>query len=178
MTTPEIRAIGYCVNYDDAGERAFEFALGLAQRNGLQLNIFHFVDDPYQPGPLKKPSPQELVDIEKKMRLHYDARLGDYLDVGFRLCESNEWTELHRCLCKKEFQLLVLAMPQKDATFGRRSLVRFADDFVCPVVLVGPCAEETLIYNEPARLIAYRLGINTETLRRTHDPQLALNLPG
>ena len=163
MTTPGLKAIGYCVNYSKQGEWAFALALDLAMRYELQLNIFHFVSDPYQAKAAARPtSPgdEALVEIEKKMRLHYDERLGDYLDVGFRLCEQNEWTELHRCLCKHEFQLLVLARPTSDATFGSRLLTEFADGFVCPVVLVGPHAGTELTFNEPARLMAYRLGLD------------------
>ena len=131
MTTPEINAIGYCVNYSKQGDWAFALALEIARRHKLQLNIFHFTSNPYEKGrsrrgPMEELDEQTLIEMEKKMRLHYDERLGDYLDVGFRLCEENEWTELHRCLCKHEFQLLVLALPSKDAPFGDRRLIDFA----------------------------------------------------
>ena len=166
MTTPGLNAIGYCVNYSQQGEWAFSLALEIARRHSLQLNVFHFVSDPYKTGGIdhspfeNENGEQTLIEMEKKMRLHYDDRLGDYLDVGFRLCEENEWTELHRCLCKHEFQLLVLALPSKEAAFGSRRLIDFADGFVCPVVLVGPDAETEITLNEPARLIAYRVGLD------------------
>ncbi len=181
MTTPGIRSIGYCVNYSEQGEWAFSLALDLARRHGLQLNIFHFVADPYTRRDAARASNREvdektLIAMEKKMRLHYDERLGDYLDVGFRLCEENAWTELHRCLCKHEFQLLVLARPSMAATFGDRPLTEFAGDFVCPVVLVGPDAESDLALNDPARLVAYRLGLDEDPKRNAKPLRLASNL--
>jgi hypothetical protein len=171
MTTASINAIGYCVNYSEQGEWAFSLALDIARRNELQLNIFHFVADPYNKGVDKTDDLNEaereqmMIDLEREMRMYYDERLGDYLDAGFRLCEENEWTELHRCLCKQEFQLLVLALPSVEATFGTRRLVDFAKRFVCPVVLVGPDAKTELTLNEPARLIAYRLGLDIDMKR-------------
>jgi hypothetical protein len=100
-----------------------------------------------------------LIEMEKRMRLHFDERLGDYLDVGFRLCERNEWSELHHCLCEREFQLLVMGLPSLDASFGRRRLVEFADSFVCPVALVGPDARSEITLNDPARLLASRIDL-------------------
>jgi hypothetical protein len=100
-----------------------------------------------------------MVEKEKQLRLYYDSKLGDYLDVGFRLCEGKEWMELHRCLSRREFQVLVLPCPTFDATFGRRSLEEFVDNFVCPVVLVGPTSPFDIKLNSPARLIADRLGL-------------------
>ena len=181
MTTPGMSAIGYCVNYSKQGEWAFSLALDLARRHGLQLNIFHFVSDPYKRGDVAQTSQRvvddkSLIEMEREMRLHYDERLGDYLDAGFRLCEENEWTELHRCLCNHEFQLLVLARPSFGATFGDRLLTEFADGFVCPVVLVGPDDETELALNEPARLMAYRLGLDDEAYGDVKTIQLASNL--
>lgn len=165
MTTPNIHSIGYCVNYTQQGDWAFDLAFDIAQRYRLQLNIFHFLSDPYNPADNASDSlkgearSNRIIEMERYMRLYYDDRLGDYTDVGFRLCEYNEWTELHRCLNHREFQLLVLGLPSRDATFGRRNLVSFANSFVCPVVLVGPDSQGNITLNDPARLISYRLGL-------------------
>jgi hypothetical protein len=99
------------------------------------------------------------IEREKELRLYYDARLGDHLEAGFRVCEEGEWTELHRCLCKREFQLLVLAYPQYEATFAGKPLVEFARRFVCPVVLVGPHSPDEYHLNSPAALVADKLEI-------------------
>jgi len=166
MTIPVIQSVGFCVNYSSQGDWAFEFALDLARRKGLQLNVFHFLSDPYEeyeaaPSELSEEErTQRTVAMERKMRLYYDDRLGEYLDVGFRLCEDNEWVELHRCLTKQEFQLLVLAYPRTGATFGKKALEQFADGFVCPVILVGPDSPHQLRLNSPAQMQAYRLGLD------------------
>jgi len=162
MTTLAIKAIGFCVNYTEQGDRAFSLALKLARRNRLQFNIFHFLSDPYNPADTAyrdltgKKREAHLIEMERTMRLYYDDRLADYLDAGFRLCENNEWIELHRCLAKSEFQTLVLACPSADAVFGRRSLLTFAGSFVCPVIVVGP-GNRDLRFNAPARLVVDRL---------------------
>ena len=174
MTTPRIKAIGYCANYTPQGEWAFSLAFDMATRHNLQLNVFQFVNDPYRDAAAKETGTPEgtprpdLVQMEKTLRLHYDERLGDYDDVGFRLCEDNEWTELHRCLCKHEFQLLVMANPYEKTLFGKRTLIDFARDFVSPVILVGPNDEKELTLNAPAKLVAYRVGLATERKQVTH----------
>ncbi len=168
MTIPVIQSVGFCVNYSEQGNWAFELALDLARRKGLQLNVFHFLSDPYEeeeavpPGLSRDQRAQRTIAMERKMRLYYDDRLGDYLDVGFRLCEDNEWVELHRCLTKQEFQLLVLAYPRTGATFGKKPLERFADGFVCPVILVGPDSPRQLRLNSPAQIMSYRLGLDQD----------------
>jgi hypothetical protein len=91
--------------------------------------------------------------------MYYDPRLGDYVEAGFRLCEDPEWTELHRCLTKREFQILVLGYPDYQARFAGKSLEEFAHSFVCPVVLVGPSSPHEVYLNHPARMIAERLGL-------------------
>lgn len=165
MTMPSIEAVGFCAQYSPQGDWAFDLALAIARRHSLQLNIFHFLSDPYDPddreeeGRNREESLQLAVDKEKQLRLYYDPKLDDYLDVGFRLCEDREWTELHRCLSRREFQVLVLAYPSHGATFGGRSIEDFADRFVCPVVLVGPTSPFDIKLNNPARLIAERLGL-------------------
>jgi hypothetical protein len=165
MTMTSLRGVGFCAHYSRQGDWAFELALGLARRNQLQLNIFHFLSDPYEPPDrtVRGLDPAEVqrvvVEKEKQLRLYYDPQLGDFLDVGFRLCEDREWIELHRCLTRQEFQVLVLPRPHLDATFGGKPLFEFLDRFVCPAVAVGPASHLDIRLNKPARLIAYRLGL-------------------
>jgi hypothetical protein len=165
MTMPGLEAVGFCAHYSVQGDWAFELALAMARRNLLQLNIFHFLSDPYNPtdrtgaGRNRDAVQRIAVAKEKHLRLYYDPKLGDYLDVGFRLCEDREWTELHRCLTRREFQVLVLACPRHDSTFGGKPLDEFMDSFVCPVVAVGPGSPLDIRLNSPARLIADRLGL-------------------
>jgi hypothetical protein len=171
MTVTTMNSVGFCAHYSKQGDWAFDFALELARRNALQLNVFHFLADPYDPGDRTGEglSPegrrQLIIDRERELRLYYDARLGDYLEAGFRVCEDRQWVELHRCLAKREFQILVLGHPGHDAKFAGKSLEAFAHSFVCPVVLVGPDSPTQYHLNSPARLLADRLGLGKKQWR-------------
>jgi hypothetical protein len=183
MTVARLDAIGFCAHYSRQGDWAFEFALDLARRSSLQLNIFHFLADPYdatdrtgQDMPAAERA-RLIIGLEKEMRLYYDSRLGEYLDVGFRLCEDREWKELHKCLTKNEFQVLVLARPSRGATFGGKPIEEFAGSFVCPVVLVGPYSSRELRLNRPAALMADRLGLRGGASRGAAGPRFQIAEP-
>ncbi len=169
MTVPRLDAVGFCAHYSRQGDWAFDFALDLSRKRLLQLNIFHFLDDPYDSTyqrSRKAPSAERVeqaIRLEKEMRLYYDSKLGDFYEVGFRLCEDREWTELHKCLTRREFQLLVLARPSTRSFFGGRPIEEFANAFVCPVVLVGPDSPQQYRLNRPAALIADELGLTHST---------------
>ena len=180
MSTFAVRAIGFCAHYSPPGDWAFDFALRLARPRSLRLNVFHFLISPYDPGARM---PESLtreeraalaIRLERDLRLYYDDRLGDYLDAGFRLCEDPEWTELHRCLTKREFQVLVLGYPHEGASFGGVPIEEFVTRFVCPVVLVGPRSPLDIRLNEPAALVADKLGLagrHFERLRAGRPPE-------
>jgi hypothetical protein len=127
------------------------------------LNVFHFLEDPYDPTDIearilsRTERAKLAIERERELRLYYDKRAGDYLDVGFRLCEDNEWTELHRCLVIREFQVLVLGYPHAGVTFAGRAIEEFANQFVCPVVLVGPSRPRQFHINSRADLIVEKL---------------------
>lgn len=165
MTVPALRAVGFCAHYSPQGDWAFSYALGLSRSHSLQLNVFHFLDDPYALSPetarflSKDERPRLAIEKERELRTYYDELAGDYLEVGFRLCENNEWTELHRCLVKREFQVLVLGYPSERALFGGRPILEFASVFVSPVVLVGPHRADEFYLNASAVLMADRLGM-------------------
>jgi hypothetical protein len=171
MTIPHLNAVGFCAHYSEAGDWAFDYALRLSRLHGLQLNVFHFLTDPYDPtdtdlGPITREERARLiVERERELRMYYDTRAGDYLDVGFRLCEDNEWTELHRCLLIREFQVLVLGYPDPAASFAGRPIEEFANAFVSPVVLVGPGDESQIRVNSRAIIIRDRLGIPDDSWR-------------
>lgn len=165
MTMLSLNAIGFCAHYSDQGDWAFDYALRLSKSHSIQLNVFHFLADPYDPDarPPTYLSPtgrtQWLIGRERDMRLYYDQRAGDYVEVGFRLCDDNEWKELHRCLAEREFQILVLGYPGPGATFAGKPMEEFADSFVCPVILVGPDHPEQFYLNAGAALIHDKLGL-------------------
>jgi len=167
MAIPTFNAVGFCAHYSEPGDWAFNYALRLSRRRQVKLNVFHFLNDPYHPQKDRLLSPAEqaklAVEREKELRLYYDHMAGDYLEVGFRLCEHSEWTELHRCLVVREFQVLVLGYLRKGATFGRRPIEEFAGAFVCPVVLVGPDSPDQFHLNSPARMILDKLELESES---------------
>ena len=129
----------------------------------MPLKVFHFLTDPYDPlavpptGVPREETRRLAVQKERELRLYYDARAGDYLNVGFRLCEDNSWRELHRCLLVREFQVLVLGYVAPDAHFAGKPLQTFADSFVCPVVLVGPDDARQFRLNGAAALVSDKL---------------------
>jgi hypothetical protein len=169
MTTTTIRSVGFCAHYTAQGDWAFDFALKLAKRGSFTLNVFHFLSDPYDPtddtSRVLTPQARERLAIEreKELRMYYDTRAGEYLSVGFRLCEDNEWKELHRCLLHREFQILVLGHIAPDATFAGQPIEEFADEFVSPVVLVGPDRPDQYWLNSRAALIAEQIGLSRDS---------------
>jgi hypothetical protein len=163
MAIPTLRAVGFCAHYSPEGDWAFDYALRLSRAHALQLNVFHFLTDPYNPNDNTKDrltaeeKAKLAIERERELRLYYDQRAGDYLEVGFRLCEDNEWTELHRCLVIREFQILVLGYVGAQAMFAGKPIKEFADSFVCPLILVGPDHPDQYQLNSRAALISRRL---------------------
>jgi hypothetical protein len=163
MAIPTLNAVGFCAHYSEQGDWAFDFALGLSRLHQIRLNVFHFLGDPYNPGDTLAQSLTDadrsklVIEREKELRLYYDHRAGDYLDVGFRLCENAEWIELHRCLLVREFQLLVLGYLHQGVPFGRQPIEKFAEAFICPVILVGPDQPNQFHLNSRARMILDKL---------------------
>jgi len=172
MAIPTLNAVGFCAHYSDQGDWAFDYALKLSKSNSLQLNVFHFLTDPYsiEEDSTDKMWPDErsrlAIQKEKELRMYYDDRAGDYLDVGFRLCEHAEWTELHRCLLVHEFQVLVLGYISKGIKFGRYQIEEFAEKFISPVVLIGPKGPNQVYLNSRAALISDNLGLENIEWKR------------
>lgn len=165
MTIPSLYAVGFCAHYSTQGDWAFDYALELSRMHEIQLNVFHFLADPYDP---RAEPPRDLsrealaalmVEKERELRMYYDGRAEDYLDVGFKLCEDTGWVELHRCLLDRQFQILVLGYLAADAQFAWKPVEEFADSFVCPVVLVGPDHPRQFHLNGPAALLSDQLGL-------------------
>jgi len=165
MAIPTLNAVGFCAHYSKQGDWAFSYALGLSRKHSIKLNVFHFLEDPYAPNYTiarhgsKEEHVKLVIERERELRLYYDRLAGDYLDVGFRLCEDKEWTELHRCLLIREFQVLVLGYPNHRATFADKPIEEFANSFICPVVLVGPDRPDQYKLNDPAALMVSKLDL-------------------
>lgn len=150
-----------------AGDWAFDYALSVAARHRVRLNIFFFPTPPCRPhlprgrrGQLASPEPEKMVELERDTRLYYDRLLGDFEDVGFRLCEGDEDPELRHCLLiKRDYDVLVLAYEGYRCKFGSKSIEAFAESMACPTVLVGPEHHGQFYVNSSAELWLDTLGL-------------------
>jgi len=157
-----MNGVGLCALFSRQGDWAFDYALSLARHYQTKLNVFHFLESPYtlrrdvvfvdaEKTVTAKVTPDLIAKKDKEMREMFDDRLGDYIDVGFRLCEGNDEWELRKCFRKGDYEVLVIGYKAKGADFGGTTTIEvFADKFKGPVVLVGPDAPDGFYVNEPA----------------------------
>ena len=154
--------VGLCAVFSRQGDWAFDYALALARRYQTKLNIFHFLESPYTlrrdlvfvdvEKTLTAPvTPELIVEKDREIREMFDERLGDYVNVGFRMCEGNDEWELKRCFRQGAYEVLVIGYNHKGAAFGGKEPIEsFATKFKAPVVLVGPENPDSFYLNEPA----------------------------
>jgi len=161
MTTPRIEKIGLVAHFSRHGDWAFASALATARRHNAVLNIFGFLESPYEApldvAPADRPTcehnGQILLQRDRELREHYDEPLGDFVEAGFRVCESGRHNlELHLCLKRREFQLLFIPYLDHGVPFGNMPIEEFAYRFTAPVVLVGPTRPDQHHLNPPARI--------------------------
>jgi hypothetical protein len=170
MTIVTLKAVGLCAHPSPTGDRAFRYALALARHHGIKLNVFSFLDDPFDPEHRRpEPKPEErsreIIRADRELREYYDSRAADYLEVGFKVCEGREELELRRCLKRGEYQLLVIPYLERGGWFGTVPVEEFARRFLAPVVLVGPWRKVRYYVNAQAALIADRLHLYEGTWR-------------
>ncbi|MBI5116578.1 universal stress protein [Candidatus Poribacteria bacterium] len=165
MTTVGVNDIGLCAHFSQKGDWAFDFAFRVARESKCQLNIFYFLRSPYEKyseplGPPRKIEDKILVQTDRRVREYYDKCLGEFVDVGFKVCEeSRHAKELRTCLMHREYQLLVVPYLEKGITFGNIPIEEFAYRFQAPVVLVGPDRADQYFLNPPAVLILDRMNL-------------------
>lgn len=177
MTLPKIKGVGYCARMTMAGDWAFNFALDLAVQHDVRLDIFFFPLPPSQPhasrgrrGELGELPTEKKVELERDVRLYYDQLLGDYINVGFRLCEGDEEPELRRCLMiRQEYDVLVLPYEGYRCYFGSKTIEEFAESMPCPTVLVGPESADQLFLNTAATIRIAELGLVPGEWKRISD---------
>ncbi len=157
-----LKGIGLCAAFSMQGDWAFDYALTLARAHRVRLNIFHVLDSPYklrrdvvfvdaEHTKTAQATPALLAEKEKEFRQVYDERLGDYVDVGFRLCEGTQEWELRKCLRRGEYDILVMGYEKVGAAFGEiHTIEEFAGSFRSPVVLVGTDAPDSFHINRLA----------------------------
>lgn len=157
-----MKGVGLCALFSRQGDWAFDYALNLARHHNSRLNIFHFLESPYtfsrdvvfvddKKEETAKVTPDLIASKDKELRETYDERLGDYVDVGFRLCEGADEWELKKCFRKGEYDILVIGYEKRGAKFGGTTTIEeFASDFKAPVVLVGPDSGDSLVLNQGA----------------------------
>jgi hypothetical protein len=156
-----------------AGDWAFSYALELAVEHDVRLDVFFFPQTPGEGHPsrgrrgeLADLSSEQKVSLEKDFRLYYDKLLGDFVNVGFRLCEGDEDPELRRCLLiRKEYDVLVVPYEAVGWRFGTKTIEEFAESMPCPAVLVGPDRPDQFAVNSAARLWLDRIGLEGADVR-------------
>jgi hypothetical protein len=160
-----MNGIGLCAVFSRQGDWAFDYALSLARHHKTKLNIFHFLESPYmlrrdvvfvdaEKTQTAKVTPELITKKDREMREAFDPKLGDYVEVGFRLCEGNDEIELRKCFKKGDYEVLVVGYNGKGAAFGGTTTIEaFSAKFQGPVVLVGPDASDSYYINSAAERI-------------------------
>ncbi len=159
-----MNGIGLCAIFARQGDWAFDYALSLARHHKTKLNIFHFLDSPYtlrrdvvfvdaEKTKTAQVTPDLIAKKDKEMRETYEERLGDYVEVGFRLCEGNDEYELRKCFKKGDYEVLVIGYKEKGAAFGGTTTIEeFTAKFKGPIILIGPDSADSFYINEHARM--------------------------
>jgi len=171
MTTLTLKAVGLCADFSPTGDRAFRYALSLARSHHLQLNVFAFLDNPFEPGASTEGLSAEdrerhIIAMDRELREHYEDRLGTFLDVGFKVCEGDEGEELRHCLKRKEYQVLVIPYRDHGMPFSSMPVEEFATRFLSPVVLVGPWRKVRYYLNPQAVHLKDKLHLYEGTWRQ------------
>ena len=166
-----MNGVGLCAFFSRQGDWAFDYALSLARRHKTKLNVFQFLQSPYA---LRRDvvfvdadktktatvTPDLIAEKDKELRMNYDDRLGDYVEVGFRLCEGSDEWELKKCFRRGDYEVLVIGYQAKGADFGGTTTIEeFASRFHAPLVLVGPDAPDHFYVNKKAADMADQLDL-------------------
>ena len=120
----------------------------------LGLRIFGVADMAWEKAQPRILSSEETIALDRKVREYYDDRLGDFVNVGSRICEGLVNRELRSCLVEREYQMLVLAYRDAGALFAGRTIEEFAISLPFPVLLAGPERPDQLFANPPALLLS------------------------
>ena len=157
MTTFAVKDVGFCADFSQQGEWAFDYALSLAQSLNLGLKVFYVPELAWDHKSCPLLPDKEEIALDRRVREYYETRLGDFVEVGFRICQGFTDRELRRCLMGGMYQVLVLAYRGIGAPFAGRMIEEFAYAFNGPVVMVGPDRPNQFLVNPGAALLSSRL---------------------
>jgi hypothetical protein len=159
-----MKTIGLCTHFSQTDEWAFTYALRLARSHDWQLNICHWLNSPYslrrdviypdllEAGRAEPLTPALLTKLELQLRQYYDARLGDFEQAAFKLCEGLYQVELVRCFRQHLLDLVVMGYqtPSEQDVSSEQPLEDFALRTDYPLVIVGPQSPDQYLINPPA----------------------------
>lgn len=159
-----MKTIGLCTHFTPTDEWAFTYALNLARTHDWQLTICHWLNSPYSlrrdmvytdlenTSQVQPVTPALLTRLEYQLRQYYDAKLGDFTQVAFKLCEGLYQVELVRCFRQHLLDLVLMGyqLPDDRAASGEQSLESFALQLPYPLVIVGPDRPEQFWLNPAA----------------------------
>jgi len=185
MTTPTIHKIGLVAHFSPQGDWAFDTALAIARTRTATLNVFQFLESPYDIPLDRSPTEVavrefetwELIEADRILRERYEDRLGDFVEVGFRVCGSARHNlELRQCLRRKEYQLLIIPYLAHGASFGNMPIEEFAFRFPAPILLVGPEHAGRYHLNPPAEAIDASVDLRLGEHAPVRKPETYQNL--
>ena len=168
-----MKNIGLCTHFSKTDEWAFAYAFNLARTQHLHLNICHWLESPYQ---LRRDivyndlfatqetvpiTPAILTKFERQLREYYEPRLGDFTEVGFKLCEGAYQVELIRCFRQHFLDLVVIGYqePNPEASSSEQPLEIFALNLPYPIVIVGADGPDSFLLNAKAFELRQQLAL-------------------
>lgn len=176
-----VKGVGLCASFSRQGDWAFDYALFLARHHKTKLSIFQFLESPYrlrrdvvfidaEKKETARVTPELIARKDRELRHSFEDRLGDYAEVGFRLCEGNDEFELRKCFRKGEYEVLIIGYVARGAMFGGTTTIEsFAKRSKGPVVLVGASSPDSFHLNAAAEKRLVDLMIPDGQWRRISD---------
>jgi hypothetical protein len=165
--------VGFCTHFSKTDEWAFEYALNLARMNDWHLNICHWLESPYRirrdivfdnlfdSREIAPVTPGLLARLELQLREYYEPQLGDFTEVGFRLCEGGYQIELIRCFRNELLDVVIMGYqpPPETGTAADLPLEDFAEQVPFPFILVGVDGPNTYLINSQAAEIHHQMAL-------------------
>jgi hypothetical protein len=109
-------------------------------------------DDLFTPHETVPVTPQLLNRFELQLRQYYEPKLGDFTDIGFKLCEGAYQVELLRCFREHLLDLVVMGFQEPDSATSsiEQPVELFAAKLEYPLIIVGVDGPNSFILNAKA----------------------------